>query len=431
MEGNSMGRKATTITLTPEERSYLELQTRSRTIQAQTVCRARILLLKADGEPIDKIADKVGINRCSVMLCLKKFKEGGVENALSDAPGRGRNPEITDDEKAWIINIACQKPVDLGYSAEVWTRALLTKHIHQFAEEAGHIRLSTISQSKVRTILEEAEIKPNKITYYCENRDPDFDQKMHNVLLVYKQLSLQFDENGQLLPFPEDEQVTHVLSYDEKPGIQAIANTTEDLPPDENHKTIRRDYEYKRLGTVSLLAGIDLQTGEAIPLVRDRHSSKEYIEFLQLLDSKYPKEDKIRLVLDNLQVHTSKETRKYLAGVPGRFEFVFTPKHGSWLNLVEGFFSKLTRQSLKGIRVKTKSELVERIYKYFEEINDTPVVYHWKYRLDEIDPNEEAQKVELISDGYSSMPATPNSLRMCQDCRLVWKRFSGRPGPGT
>ena len=81
--------------------------------------------------------------------------------------------------------------------------------------------------------------------------------------------------------------------------------------------------------------------------MRDRHSSKEYIEFLQLLDSKYSKEDKIRLVLDNLQVHTSQETRKYLASVPGRFEFVFTPKHGSWLNLVEGFFSKLTRQSFK------------------------------------------------------------------------------------
>ena len=125
-----MGKKASKITLTPEERSYLELQTRSRTIQAQTVCRARILLLKADGEPIDVIADKVGLNRCSVMLCLKKFKEGGVENALFDAPGRGRNAEITDDEKAWIISIACQKPVDLGYSAEVWTRALLTKHIN-------------------------------------------------------------------------------------------------------------------------------------------------------------------------------------------------------------------------------------------------------------------------------------------------------------
>ena len=386
-----MGRKASVITLSDEDRSYLETQTKARTIQAQTVMRARILLLKADGLSIDAIADKVDMNRKSIMLCINKYLEGGVENALFDAPGRGRNAEITDDEKAWIISIACQKPIDLGYSAEVWTRALLTKHINKFAEGAGHIRLSTVSQSKVRTILEEADIKPNKITYYCENRDPDFDQKMHNVLLVYKQLSLQFDENGQLLPLEEDGQVVHVLSYDEKPGIQAIANTSEDMLPDESHRNISRDYEYKRLGTVALLAGIDLQTGEAIPLVRDRHSSKEYVEFLSLLDAKYPKGDKIRLVLDNLKVHTSEETRKYLAKVPGRFEFVFTPKHGSWLNLVEGFFSKLTRQFLKGIRVKTKEELVERIYKYFEEVNDEPVVYHWKYKLDEIDPDEEIQ----------------------------------------
>ncbi len=374
-----MGKKATSITLTPEDRDYLKTQTRSRTIQAQTVCRARILLLKSEGEAIDAIADKVGINRCSVMLCLKKFKEGGVENALFDAPGRGRNAEISDDEKAWIINIACQKPVDLGYSAEVWTRSLLTKHINKFAEESGHIRLATISQSKVRTILEEADIKPNKITYYCEKRDPDFDQKMHNVLLVYKQLSMQFDETGKFIAITEDEPAVHTISYDEKPGIQAIATTTEDLPPSKYHKTISRDYEYRRLGTISLLAGIDLQTGEAIPLVRDKHSSKEYIEFLRLLDSKYPKGDKIRLILDNLKVHSSEETRKYLAGIPDRFEFVFTPKHGSWLNLIESFFSKLTRQFLKGIRVKTKEELVERIYKYFEEVNSDPVVYHWKY----------------------------------------------------
>ena len=386
-----MSKKASAITLTDEERNYLEAQVRSRTIQAQTVCRARILLLRSEATPIDDIADKVGINRCSVMLCLKKYKEGGIENALFDAPGRGRNAEITDDEKAWIINIACQKPVDLGYSAEVWTRALLTKHINKCAEEAGHIRLSTISQSKVRTILEEAEIKPNKIRYYCEKRDPDFDEKMHNVLLVYKQLSFQFDENGQLLPFDEDEQAVHVLSFDEKPGIQAIATTSEDLPPDENHKTFNRDYEYKRLGTISLLAGIDLQTCEAIPLIRESHNSRDYIDFLKILDEKYPKQDKIRLVLDNLKVHTSAETRKYLATVPGRFEFVFTPKHGSWLNLVEGFFSKLTRQSLKGIRVKTKDELIQRIYKYFDEVNAEPVVYHWKYKLDEIDQTEEVQ----------------------------------------
>lgn len=382
-----MGKRASSIELSNEEREYLKLQTRARTIQAQTVTRARILLLRADSVSIDAIADKVGLNRCSVMLCLKKFKEGGIENALFDAPGRGRNAEITDEEKAWIINIACQKPIDFGYAAETWTYAKLTSHINKTAEAAGYTRLSTIHKSTVNTILDEADIKPHKITYYCENRDPDFDSKMHNVLLVYKQLEMQFDESGKLI-ISEDTPI-HVLSYDEKPGIQAIATTSDDLMPDEKHSTINRDYEYKRLGTLSLLAAIDLQTGEAIPLVRDKHSSMEYIEFLKLLDDKYPKGDKLRIVLDNLKVHTSDATRKYLATVPGRFEFVFTPKHGSWLNMVEGFFSKMTRQMLRGIRVKSKEELTNRIYRYFAEINEEPIVFHWKYNLDDIDVSEE------------------------------------------
>ena len=396
-----MGKRASSIELSNEEREYLELQTRARTIQAQTVTRARILLLRADSVSIDAIADKVGLNRCSVMLCLKKFKEGGIENALFDAPGRGRNAEITDEEKAWIINIACQKPIDFGYAAETWTYAKLTSHINKTAEAAGYTRLSTIHKSTVNTILDEADIKPHKITYYCENRDPDFDSKMHNVLLVYKQLEMQFDESGKLIIF-EDTPI-HVLSYDEKPGIQATATTSDDLMPDEKHSTINRDYEYKRLGTLSLLAAIDLQSGEAIPLVRDKHSSTEYIEFLKLLDDKYPKGDKIRIVLDDLKVHTSEATRKYLATVPGRFEFVFTPKHGSWLNMVEGFFSKMTRQMLRGIRVKSKEELTNRIYRYFAEINEEPIVFHWKYNLDDIDVSEEiivdtlpVKKVELI-----------------------------------
>ena len=382
-----MGKRASSIELSNEEREYLKLQTRARTIQAQTVTRARILLLRADSVSIDAIADKVGLNRCSVMLCLKKFKEGGIENALFDAHGRGRNAEITDEEKAWIINIACQKPIDFGYAAETWTYAKLTSHINKTAEAAGYTRLSTIHKSTVNTILDEADIKPHKITYYCENSDPDFDSKMHNVLLVYKQLEMQFDESGKLI-ISEDTPI-HVLSYDEKPGIQAIATTSDDLMPDEKHSTINRDYEYKRLGTLSLLAAIDLQTGEAIPLVRDKHSSTEYIEFLKLLDDKYPKGDKIRIVLDNLKVHTSEATRKYLATVPGRFEFVFTPKHGSWLNMVEGFFSKMTRQMLRGIRVKSKEELTNRIYRYFAEINEEPIVFHWKYNLDDIDVSEE------------------------------------------
>ena len=383
-----MGRKSSTIILTQEERKYLKTQTRSRTIQAQTVNRARILLLKADGRSINDIADKVGLNRKSVMLCISKYIDGGVENALFDAPGRGRNTEITDDEKAWIINIACQKPVDFGYAAETWTYAKLTSYINKNAEAAGYTRLSTIHKSTVHTILDAAEIKPFRIQYYCENRAPEFDDKTHNVLLVYKQLSVRFDEDGKLFPW-DDGEVVHVLSYDEKPGIQAIVTTSKDLLPDENHSSISRDYEYKRLGTLSLLAGIDLQTGEAIPLVSATHNSKDYIEFLKILDTKYPKGDKIRLVLDNLKVHTSEETRKYLDTVSGRFEFVFTPKHGSWLNMVERFFSKMTKQMLREIRVNSKEELTERIYLYFDEVNEEPVVFHWKYNLDDIDVSEE------------------------------------------
>lgn len=374
--------KAKSLTLSTEERSQLESITRTRTLQAQVVLRARILLLKADGHSVDAIAEKVDLNRNSVLLCLRKFKAGGIENALFDAPGRGRNAEITDEEKSWIINIACQKPVDLGYSAETWTYSKLTKHINDTAESAGYARLSTITKTSIKNILDAAEIKPFRIQYYCENRDPDFEAKMHQVLLVYKQIELLFDENGELY-IPAGEQDVHTVSYDEKPGIQAIATTSPDLKPNKENGTIKRDYEYKRLGTISLLAGIDLLTEEAIPLVRNTHNSDDFIDFLKLLDERYAAGDTIQIILDNHSVHTSKKVKQFLSTMPGRFVFVFTPKHGSWLNMIEGFFGKMTRQMLKGIRVSSKQELVDRIYQYFDEVNESPVVYHWKYRMDE------------------------------------------------
>lgn len=377
-----MGRVAEKLEITKADRTYFESLVRSRTEQAQLVQRARIILLKADGQSIDAIADKVGINRKGVMLCVEKYRNGGAENAIYDAPGRGRNPEITDDEKTWIINIACQRPYELGCAAEVWTFTRLTSYINENGEAAGYARLSHISRSSIKKILDEAEIKPHKIRYYCEKRDPEFDKKMHEVLVVYKQIEMQFDEQGRLLPF-EGTRI-NTISYDEKPGIQAISNTSPDRMPNSTNGHRQRDYEYKRLGTLSLLAGIDLLTGEAIPLVRETHKSSDYIEFLKILDAKYPKEEKIRLILDNHSAHISKETRRFLATMPNRFEFVFTPKHGSWLNMIEGFFSKMTRQMLKGIRVTCKKELADRIYQYFEEINEIPVVFRWKYKMDEI-----------------------------------------------
>lgn len=356
------------------------------------VQRAKILLLKDDGKSGEYIAEEFGINRHTVDLWVKKYRQRKPENnimeILSVSEGRGRKEEITGEAKTWLISVACQKPTDLGYAAEIWTTPALTKHIRRHAAEAGYERLSTISESGVFDILNKSNIKPFRIRYYCERRDPESDTKMHNVLLVYRQVSLQFDKEGNLLPF-EGDKVMHVLSHDEKPGIQAVADTSDDLMPDEDNGVIMRDHGYKRLGTISLLAGIDPQTGEAVPLVSDTHTSDDYIAFLKILDGKYPKGDKIRLVLDNLKVHSAIKVQEYLNTLPGRFEFVFTPKHASWLNLVEGFFSKMTKQMLKGIRVNSKQELYDRIYKYFEEVNEVPVVYHWTWNLDDIDPTDE------------------------------------------
>ena len=387
-----MGRKTIPICISEDEKTYLESLINKGTIEARVYRRARILLLKNDGMSNEAIADKLDVSVPTVRLCLDKYASSGLASALGDAAGRGRRREIFDDSKAWVINIACQKPTAFGLPAELWYPASLTKYINSVAEEQGFPRMATASESSIRKILREVKINPHKITYYCEKRDSDFDKKMHDVLVIYKQLELRFDENGELIPFETDEEVVHTLSYDEKPGIQAIATTGADrmpIPETKKTSTLQRDYEYKRLGTLSLLAAIDLLTGEAIPLISETHKSSDFVAFLKILDDKYPKGDKIRLILDNHSAHTSKETQEYLNTVNGRFEFVFTPTHGSWLNMIEGFFSKMTRQMLAGIRVISKEELSERILKYFDEINKVPVPYKWKYRMDTIDLEKE------------------------------------------
>ena len=125
-------------------------------------------------------------------------------------------------------------------------------------------------------------------------------------------------------------------------------------------------------------------TGELYVRVFDRHHSKEFIEYLKYLDSSFPPEMKLVITLDNHSAHTSKETKEYLLTVPNRFSFVFTPTHASWLNIIECLFSKMARSFLRGIRVSTKEELKERILKYIDELNQIPVVFKWKYKMDEI-----------------------------------------------
>jgi transposase len=166
-------------------------------------------------------------------------------------------------------------------------------------------------------------------------------------------------------------QETTTLQPSQRPLTQNIGHTP-------------REFEYKRHGTVSLLAGIDLVTGKVHALVTDRHRSREFIDFLKLVDAAYPTHTAIHLILDNHSAHISKETNAWLAARPGRFVFTFTPKHGSWLNLVEGFFSKLARSVLRHIRVASKQELKERIMAAMDRFNENPVVHTWSYKLKKV-----------------------------------------------
>jgi transposase len=143
------------------------------------------------------------------------------------------------------------------------------------------------------------------------------------------------------------------------------------------HPEVSRDYEYKRLGTASILAGLDLQDGHVTARVEKRHRSAEFVRLLQDLDAYYPPEHTIRLLLDNHSAHISRETMAYLATRPNRFVYVHTPKHGSWLNLVETLFGKMARTFLRGIRVKNWQELQARILQGIAEINAAPVVHRW------------------------------------------------------
>src|SRR5438128_2179732 len=355
---------------------------KSRTEEKRRTLRAAFLLDSRSGQSDETIARHHHVSRSTVVLCIQKFLQFGLDAALGELPRPGKPRQLLDDAIAWVQDCACRKPKELGYSYELWTYRLLLAHIRQHCAAVGHPTLLKLSRSKLHKILRQGELRPHKIRYYVEKRDPDFAIKMANVLHVYKEVEIVNEyrrgDTGRQLGM-----VT--ISYDEKHGIQALATTTPDRPPVVGtHPSHLRDCEYVRLGTVSLLAGLDLHTGRVIETVSDTHNSGDFITFLKKLDGAYPDHQQIRLVLDNHSAHISKETRGYLQTMPQRFVFVFTPTHASWLNLIENQFSKMTRTMLRGIRVASKQELIDRIHQYDEEINADPVVFRWKYKMDEI-----------------------------------------------
>jgi transposase len=375
-------RRAMELSLGDADVERLSSIAQSRTEPASRVKRARILLAYRKDPSFFAVARAFGTHHQTVQRCVERAVIEGPLAALDDRPRPGREPTITLEAKAWLIDLACRKAKEFGYPHELWTTRLLASHARSQGPRQGHSCLANLAQGTVCKILDAEEIKPHKVRYYLEQRDPDFAVKMAEVLCIYRQVKILKQIATATKTKPKEK--VAVISYDEKPGIQAIATTGPDLPPEPGlHAAFAREHEYKRHGTVSLLAGIDLLSGEVHALVRDRHRSREFIDFLKLIDTAYPPATAIKLILDNHSAHISKETRAWLAAQPAhRFEFTFTPKHGSWLNLVEGFFSKLARSVLRHIRVASKQELKDRLMAAINYFNQNPIVHTWTYQLD-------------------------------------------------
>src|SRR6516165_5819463 len=352
-------RQAVELAMTDNEIEDLTVIARSRSEAVRRVERAQMLLAYRETPSFFAVGQKVGVHHQTVERCVERALAYGPLAALDDRPRPGAEPTITPEAKAWLVSLA--------------------RHAREKAPAAGHECLADLVQGTVCKILGQQELKPHKVRYYLERRDAKFEQKMAEVLCVYREVQVLKKAAKSKKPGKP----VAIVSYDEKPGIQAIATTAPDLPPKPGiYPTFARDHEYKRFGTLSLLAGIDLLTGRVHALVRDRHRSREFIEFLKLLDAAYPASTAIKLILDNHSAHISRETKVWLATRPvGRFEFTFTPTHGSWLNLIEGFFSKFARSVLRHIRVVSKNELKERIMAGIKDVNRHPVVHTWSYKL--------------------------------------------------
>jgi transposase len=373
-------RRVMELEFTEEELADLERVSRSRTEPASHVQRARILLGYRQTPSLYATGRAIGVTHQTVERCLRRARDLGVKAALDDRPRPGRERTISSEARTFVVDLACRKPKDLDYPHEVWTTRLLTAHVRERGPQVGHACLARLSQGTLCKILAAHEIKPHKVKYYLQNRDPEFAEKMAEVLEVYREVeTLKVAARAQ----KGDAPAVAIISCDEKPGIQALATTAPDLPPEPKvHETFARDQEYVRRGTMSLLAGLDLVTGVVHARVEERHRSREFVDLLKQIDAAHAPATAIKLLVDNPSSHKSKETRAWLGKQPkGRFAFTFLPKHGSWLNLIEGFFSKLARSVLRHIRVADKQELKRRILAQIDRINRNPVVHKWTYKL--------------------------------------------------
>lgn len=341
------------------ERNDLEEIVRKQRGESRFCRRSRIVLLASAGESVSSIARKVGTSRFRVNQWLSRFEENRLEG-LGDLARSGRPERITPLERHQVIATACRSPFDFGFQRTLWSNATLAAAVMA----AGLVR--SISRAEVWRILQDAEIKPHHVKMWCHSKDPKFQEKMRAIVSLY-------------VNPPKEEPV---LSIDEKTGMQALSRCRA-LKPAEPDQAARLDFEYKRNGTRCLFACFNVGTGKVLGRCTQCRKRPDFFSFMDEVASAYP-QPRVHIVLDNLNTHrdTSKGdfVTRWNKRHGNRFNFHYTPTHGSWLNQVELWFGIVSRRVLRYGNFPSPDDLIAAIEAFRKEWNEVEAhPFRWTY----------------------------------------------------
>jgi len=340
-----MARIGNPIKLTMEQKNELLTMSRSHKLEKRYVERAEVILFSDQGLSMDEIVTKTGLSKPVVNKWRQRFRNHGVKG-LKDAPRSGKPKTITPEQQALVIEKACTKP-EGGYTN--WSQ-------ERIAKEVG------ISQSKVFQILKQADLKPDKIEYWCgKSKDPEFEAKMALIVGLY----MSPPENAL------------VICVDEKIQIQALDRTQPELPLRTGNPK-RQTATYKRNGTVSLIAALAVHTGEVTAKTMKSNNAENFLNFLKSLDRKY-RNKKLHIIADNLSIHKHKDVREWLEK-KRKIQLHFTPTYSSWLNQIEIWFNILTKDVVKGGIWQSSEQLASQLIEYVKTYNNTRAKpFRWTY----------------------------------------------------
>jgi transposase len=324
--------------------------------------RCRIVLLAAEGRANNRIAADLQTSRPTVIHWRKRFEEGGLE-ALRDKTRPGRKKRISEDKVGRIVDeTILTKPA----GATHWSSRLMAKRMG-------------VSYTTVQRIWKEYNLKPHRSGTFKLSNDPEFVAKVRDIVGLYMA--------------PPDRST--VLCVDEKSQIQAL-DRTQPLLPMAPGQIERHTHDYVRHGTTTLFAALDVATGRVIGKLDERHRHGEYLEFLRRIDRETPRRRELHLVVDNYGTHKHPEVRAWLRDHP-RFHIHFTPTSGSWLNLVERWFSLLTTRRIRRGVFRSVRELERAIREYIAVNNEDPTPFVWTKGARQI-----LRKVRLCKEALAS-----------------------------